>query len=201
MSGGVGGSCVDDLLVGDDAADIDDSGAVGGGSRVVHHYGGMDGGVVDEEIPAGGGVVGFHALERVDEDTAAFGEVVRLVWGDDTARKEAAGPEAVAHLAPGVGRVCAVSRGTIGADLEAWSVAFENQVNQGGLVARGFDGVFVAGLVQGDGDAIGIKGYLLLVEAVVLQRIREPQMIVACLAFVVPDLDIELARRSKAAVL
>lgn len=117
----------------------------------------------------------LHALQRVGEEPAT-GKVVGLLLGCDGALNLASGPESMAHGAPGVLRVRAKGCGAVLANHQAWRRASKGEVNQAVLIDSRLDGICRAVLVQGQGQIIGADRVHFLVEDVVIQGIRVPNV-------------------------
>lgn len=102
-------------------------------------------------------MVRFHPLQGVDEEAPA-GEIDGAVFfGDDAALDAAAGPEGMAHGAPGLLWVRAEEGFAVNSDLEAWGGTGDGKVDDAGFVDGGFDGVGCGGIVEGDGAAVGVE--------------------------------------------
>lgn len=111
-----------------------------------------------EEGDGGGwltGVVGLHALERVDEEAEA-GHVEDAGLRGKGAGDAAAGPEGVAHGAPGLVDVCAKGGGAVCADDEAGGEAGEGDVDYVLLGRCRLD--VIRGAVGGEGDGAVLCG-------------------------------------------
>ncbi len=139
-------------------------------------------------------MVGFHALQGVNENPSAF-EIDGAFFGDDAAFDVAAGPEGVSHCSPWMVRIGAEVGFTVGADLEARSDAGDGEVDDAGFVDGGFDGVSGSVLVEGDGAAVGVERKFGGVEAVVVESVGGPKVghFVAVALVGVEDLGVELA--------
>lgn len=175
MFGRVRDARADDLSVLDDPTDIHDRRPVRRWGRILHHDGRVRRRLEIRERPFGGRVVGFHALQRVDEDAAALEIEGAVFLGDDAALDVAAGPEGVPHGAPGVLWVGAEEGFAVGADLEAGGGAGDCEVDDAGFVDGGFDGVGGGVRVRGDGAAVGVEGEFGLVEALVVEGVGAPE--------------------------
>lgn len=134
-------------------------------------------------------MVGLHALQSGDKDSAA-GQVIGLLLGGDGALDGAAGPEAVEHGAPGVLGVGAEVGGTVLADDETGRLAGELEVHNAVGVDSGLDVVCVALFVESDGQVIGAEGVHVLVKHEVVQGIGVPD--VRAIALEVEDLRVEV---------
>ena len=183
-----------DLAILDDATDVDDRGPIRGRGGVLHHDGRKRRGLEIRKRPFGGRMVGFHALQGVDENPSAF-EINGAFFGDDVAFDVAAGPEGVSHCPPWMVRIGAEVGFTVGADLEARSDAGDGEVDDAGFVDGGFDGVSGGVVVEGDGAAVGVERKFAGVEAVVVESVGGPEVgcFVAVTTVGVEDFGVELA--------
>lgn len=138
----------------------------------------------------------LHALESVHEEASA-GEIKLASLGQDAAFDLAPGPERVSHRAPRVGGVGTEVACAILANDETGGGLGELQGHNALLVGRGLDGV--RGAIGGelDGAVVGVEAVLGLVEAVVAQRVRRPQ-VRRLTAVLVKDLAVKLARGADA---
>lgn len=159
----------------DDAPDRHDRGAIRRRGRELHHHGREGGPLEIGKGPLGGRVVGFHALQRVDEDASTLEIDGAVVLGDDAAFDAAARPEDVAHGAPGVVRVGAEVGCAVGAGLEARRGAGDGEVDDAGGVGGGFDGVGRYGFVGGDGAGVGVEGEVVGGEVGVVEGVGGPE--------------------------
>lgn len=132
----------------------------------------------------------LHALEGMDEE-AATTDIDGTLLGDDAALDVASRPEGVSHFAPWSARVCAKGADTVLADDEAWSGSRELDVDNAAGVGAGLDVVALSVLGQGNAASLGMEAIFVLVEAIVRQRVRRPQ--IRCVMVGVENLGVELA--------
>ena len=136
-------------------------------------------------------MVGFHALQSRDKDSAA-GQIVCLLLGGEGALDGAAGPEAVIHGTPGRLGIRAEQRGPILACDETRCRPAELEIHHAVGVDGRLDLVHIALVVEVDGQVVGTKGVHLLVKHEVGQRIRVPN--VRLVPLQVEDLGVEMGR-------
>lgn len=117
---GICSASVQQLVIDSNTTNIDDSVAVRGGRCKLHHDCAVCGGLEVGKGPAGGGVVGLHALESMDEQ-ATTSQVDGALLSDNASLDLASGPEGVSHLTPGCLGVGSESASTILADNESRS--------------------------------------------------------------------------------
>jgi hypothetical protein len=134
-------------------------------------------------------MVWLHSLQGMAEHAATF-HVDLAVFCYDGALDVGPGPEVVVHGAPwGLG-VGAVVAGAVFPAHEARRRSDKLDVDKAVVVHCGLDRVRGAIFGELNGDAVGEEGVLLLVEAVVAQRIAGPQH--GLLIIGVEDLAVEL---------
>src|SRR3954471_7105996 len=115
-------------------------------------------------------MVRLHALNSMNEDTAAL-EVVGVIWCGDGTSDGASRPEPMSHLTPrllGIGSVVGCS---ILPDLEARRGTFENKIDESGLVSSRLDGILIARFVQSNMKAVSIETGIIILEAIILKGI------------------------------
>ena len=192
------GAGAHNLAVARNAANGNDSRAVRGGRDKLHEHGRVLGPLEVGKVPARGQVVGLHALQGVNEKSAAAGKVNGAVlFCGDCARGDTARPKDVAHGAPGVVEVCAEQGLARGPGLEAWRRAFDDQIDDSAVVVVGLDGVGLAVLGQLDGAVCRVERGHVLAKLVVLEGRGAPESL---LLGVVDkkDLGVELASGTNA---
>lgn len=148
------------------------------------------------KVPAGGGVVRLHALQRVNEEGLAL-EVDRAVLGGDGSLGHTPGPEGVAHRAPWVLQIGSEQRPACLANLETRRGPLERQVDHGPVVVHRLDRVRRSVLREFDCAVGGVEGGPVVAELMVVELGRAPEMLLGLVE--AEDLDVELARCSNAA--
>jgi hypothetical protein len=115
-------------------------------------------------------MVRLHALDSMNEDTTAL-EVVGVIWCGDGTGDSASRPESMSHLTPrlfGVGSVVGCS---VIPDLEARRGAFENKIDESGLVSSRLDGILIGRFVQSNVKAVSIERGMIILEAIILKGV------------------------------
>jgi len=165
------GPGTDDLVVCGNATDVDNSPAVRRGSGELHQDGAVGRRLEVGESPASSSVVGFHALQSVDEETTTS-KIDGTLLGDDAALDLAPGPEGVPHLAPRGFGIGTKGAGTVLTNDKAGSGAREGQVNNGAGVGAGFDVVTLAIIGESHRAALSVEAIFSRVETIVRKGIR-----------------------------
>lgn len=120
-------------------------------------------------------MVRLHALQSVSEESLAL-EIHRAVLCGDGTLRNTARPEGVSHRSPWVLEVGAVQSCSCGSGLETRCRAGDLEVDDGVGVVHALDGVVGAILGQLDRAVIGVETRLVLVEVVVVEGCRGPEV-------------------------
>jgi hypothetical protein len=136
-------------------------------------------------------MVRLHALQRVNKETLPL-HVNLASLGDEAALDVAAGPEGVAHGAPGILRISTEVAGSILAYDKARRCPCELEIHHVRFGRSGLDCVARTILRQVERDIVGEEGVLSVIEAPVVERVARPQ--VRGLAVRVEYFGVELGR-------
>ena len=131
----------------------------------------------------------LHALQRRNKHTTA-GQIVGVILGGDGALDGTAGPECVAHRAPGVLGISSEVGGTILANNETGGLASKLEIDNAVGVDGRLDGIRVTLLIQSDGHVISAEGEHVLIKHEIREGIRVPDML--AIALEVEDLRVEV---------
>lgn len=137
-------------------------------------------------------VVWFHALQRMHEERSPL-EIDIAVFRDDNALGGTSRPECMSQRSPWILRVCTKVALPILADLKPRGSSRYRKVDYASIVRCRLDRVRGSVFAQCYGTAVCIKGKLLIVEAMVTERIRGPE--IRGFAVRIEDLGVELTRR------
>jgi hypothetical protein len=135
----------------------------------------------------------LHSLYSVTEHASAIYVDLALLC-DDAALDIGSGPEVVVHGTPRRLGVCAIIACAILSTHEARRSPGELDVDHVSLIHCRLDGVERAVFGELNGHAIGEEGVLLLVEAVVAERVGSPQA--GLLVVLVEQAETELDRHT-----
>lgn len=120
-------------------------------------------------------MVRLHALKGVSEEGLALEIHGAVLCGDGTLGNTAR-PEGVSHRSPRVRHVCTVQSCSCGSGLETGCRAGDLEVDDGVGVVHALDGVVGAILGQLDRAVVGVETRLVLVEVVVAEGCRGPEV-------------------------
>ena len=141
-------------------------------------------------------MVRFHALQSVDEHCSTL-EVYGARFCDDGTFSVTSGPKSMSHGSPWFIRIRAKVALPILPNLKPWRLSSHFQVHYGGFVGRRLYGVICSILAKIDSTAISVKTKLFIIEAVVFESVRGPE--VWSLPVWIEDLGVELAGSPEAA--
>lgn len=141
-------------------------------------------------------MVWLHSLQGHAEHASAL-EINLSIHCDDSALHIRPRPEGVAHRTPRRLRIRAKVACPVRSAHESRCRPYELHIHHAILVDGGFDGVGRAIFGQLHRDAVRVEGVLLLVEAVVLERVAGPEE--GLLVVRVEDLAVELGGDAQAA--
>lgn len=120
-------------------------------------------------------MVRLHALKGVSEESLAL-EIHGTFLCGDGALSNTARPEDVSHRSPWVLKVGTVEGCSCGSGLETRCRAGDLEVDDGVGVVHALDGVVGAILGELDRAVVGVETRLVLVEVVVVEGCRGPEV-------------------------
>ena len=185
-----------DFAIFGNSTDSDGRGSIRRRCGELHHDGRVLGALEVPIRPFARGVVGFHALQSVDEKRLAL-EVDGPVLGRHGSLGGTSRPEGVSHSAPGLGEVRTKQCVAVLTCHEGRGGAGNLEVDNAALIGYGLDGVGLSVFRKLDGAVLCVEVHVVVAEVDIVQSGRAPQVGLGGVG--IRDLRVELARDANTA--